>query len=91
MRITKPTANARGCWVDVYEKPWFDGALRRLHGPAEFKDLIRAGSLIVGPGAMVIRRGRAGHLKPKQIIPDLTRPQFAGMMEGLQIVNADSN
>jgi hypothetical protein len=89
MRITKHAANAIGCWVDVYEKPWFDGTLRRLHGPAEFNELIHAGSLIVGTGAIVIPRGRAGNLKPKQIIPDLTSPQFAGMMEGIEIVSVD--
>src|SRR5271155_4111639 len=46
-----------GCWVDLFEGPWFTGKLRRLYGPAEIhkaaiQDFL-AGSMIVGPEAKV--------------------------------------
>lgn len=66
------TKSNEGCWVDVFEKPWFAGKLLRLRGPGRFGPVPRAGSVIVGPNARLIRVGEdpGDPLQPRQIIPD---------------------
>lgn len=85
-----------GCWVDVYELPWFRGRLRRLRGPGRIDDPqgngASPGSLIVGPAAAVavLDARRTGALRPRQIVPDLARARLAGKLKTFQIVWASS-
>jgi hypothetical protein len=58
-----------GCWLDIFEKPCLKGAIRRLHGPAQFPHVQCQGSVIVGPGARVVYRG--GTLEPGQVVARL--------------------
>jgi hypothetical protein len=62
-----------GCWVDVYDRPWFAGRLRRFRGPAVFRDTGQAGSIVVGPNASLVNLagGQRVTLKPKQLVPNL--------------------
>lgn len=64
------------CWLDVFESSDFEGKMRRYFGPTRLNAL-GAGSVIVGPGAVVhllgLRRGRpiTIQLQPKRVISDL--------------------
>jgi hypothetical protein len=84
-----------GCWIDLYEGPWFTGKLRRLYGPVELHtaaiDDFRQGSMIVGPEAKVVTKHThtTRLCKPKQLIPDLARFATAGKLEGLEVRRAD--
>src|SRR6476620_1909077 len=54
-------SQSRGCWVDLYELPYFRGKRIRLFGPGNYTNLWvapedwgeEAGSLIAGPAAYV--------------------------------------
>lgn len=56
-----------GCWIDLYERPDFQGKLRRVFGPSTYFKLrksarnwgIEVQSLMVGPGACVRCYGSA--------------------------------
>jgi hypothetical protein len=63
------------CWLDLFERPLLGGTIRRLHGPGEFRDVQCNGSLIVGPGARLVRRDSrsADIIGPGQVVPRLRR------------------
>jgi hypothetical protein len=66
---SKSRPSLSGCWLDLFEKPCLSGTIRRLHGPAQFRDVTCRGSVIVGPGARLVYRG--GVLEPGQVVARL--------------------
>jgi len=81
-----------GCWVDIYEKAWFGGRLRRLQGPGQYPTGAsrRFGSIIVGPGAKVVHldRQRCATLPPRQVVPNLAAGKLRGKLRTFEIVSA---
>jgi hypothetical protein len=84
----KVIKKVEGCWIDVFEKPWFTGKLKRLRGPGRFGPLARAGSLIVGPTAKVLHLDAHNRpaLQPRQIVPELAKPRTGGEFRGFLLV-----
>ena len=84
----KTIKKVAGCWIDVFEKPWFTGKLKRLRGPGRFGPLNRAGSLIVGPTAKVLHLDAHNRpaLQPRQIVPELSKPRTDGRLRGFLLV-----
>ena len=76
----------KGCWVELYEQPNFQGRRIRLYGPADFVNLWvgpddgseQANSLVAGPCAWVLCfeefniRESAVWLAPNQRVADVT-------------------
>ena len=86
--------NTDGCWIDLFEKPWFGGRLRRLRGPAEFNEAnlegAEPGSMILGPDALVMQidqKSLAG-FRPRQIIPELDKLSIAGKLKAFHLQRA---
>jgi len=81
------------CWMDLFEKCYFGGRMRRLVGPIRVTP-VSAASVIVGPQArvqMVARSGRMKreivvHLRPKSLVPDLAASLHDATLESAVIV-----
>jgi hypothetical protein len=86
-RKPKPVPLPDGCWVDLYEGPWFGGKLRRLRGPADFLKTPQFRSVIVGPQATVVEadKKRGATLRPRQIVPDAGR-RFEGKLTTIRVL-----
>jgi hypothetical protein len=84
-----------GCWLDIYEGPWFTGKLRRLRGPGHVQDPHHKGrvpgSVIVGPNARVARHDleRCAALQPRQIVPEFAKQPFARKLKSVHLLAAD--
>jgi hypothetical protein len=89
-RPRKINRASKKCWLDHYSGAFFMGRLKRVYGPARI-GVGRIGSLIVGPGALVVpaSRNRQTSLRPLlplQIIPDFATRKREGNLKMLQIV-----
>ncbi len=91
MNMSKVNELLDGCWIDVFEKPWFDGKMKRLHGPGRFGPLDEVGSIIVGPAARVMNVDvpMSQAFKPKQLVPEMTMPKTGGKVKGFVLVAAE--
>ena len=64
-----------GCWVDIYSGVGFSGRLRRFRGPLMIPVVgTLAGSVVVGPGAVVSLSGpgASAALAAKSVIEDVS-------------------
>lgn len=87
-----------GCWVDVFELPYFQGRMLRLHGPGDFDGVVAergtwpAASMVVGPGAavMCLWRAKTGQddkwLRPRGTIADLSGPLEGGTLLSIRVM-----
>ncbi len=88
------------CWIDVFEKSFLGGTMRRVFGPRQL-DRLSAGSVIVGPAAQLsltcrhdnkrrddTRRGikpAVVTLKANRVIPDLSKITKGAVIRAAQI------
>ena len=88
VRLSRQLRN--GCWLDIYDGPWFEGRLRRLRGPAAKCDGRGARSAIVGPCAVVIHADGSvcKTLQPGKIIPDLVNSPLKGKLSHFSLAVA---
>jgi hypothetical protein len=93
-RIRLHQSFSNGCWLDIYDGPWFSGAVRRLRGPAPVLKPHHKGrmpgSVIVGPNTLVSRLDRHActPLQPSQIIPEFAKQPFAQKLSAIRLLPA---
>jgi len=90
------------CWVDVFERPHFQGRMRRLVGPGDFSPLVTErgkwtpASMIVGPDSAVVCQWQPPStrdprwLRPKGLIPNISQLLAGGTLQSIRILPENS-